>query len=55
VWSGERYEESLLDCLEKINDNGGKLMDAAKYAHMEEGHEASKDIKIGRLAPFSTL
>lgn len=47
IWSGERYEESLSDCLEKINENGRKLIDAANYAHMEEGHEASENIKIG--------
>ncbi|KAK8008152.1 hypothetical protein PG991_010703 [Apiospora marii] len=45
VWSGEHYEQSLLDCLEKVNDNGKKLVDAAHYTQMEETHETFKGTK----------
>ncbi|KAK8123097.1 hypothetical protein PG984_011767 [Apiospora sp. TS-2023a] len=46
VWSGEHYEQSLLDSLEKINENGKKLVDAAHYTQMEETHETLKGTKI---------
>lgn len=45
VWSGEHYEQSLLDCLEKVNDNGKKLVDTAHYTQMEETHETFKGTK----------
>lgn len=48
---GENYEESLLASLEKVNDNGRKLNLEAAKTHMQESHEASKDIKAGGSAP----
>ncbi|KAH6653885.1 hypothetical protein BKA67DRAFT_658223 [Truncatella angustata] len=47
IWSGTLYEESLLLCLEKISDNGKKLVHEAHKAHMHETHEASENVKLG--------
>ncbi|KAI3394230.1 hypothetical protein diail_3005 [Diaporthe ilicicola] len=47
AWNGNNYEESLLSCLEKVNENGKKLNHEAKKCHFQEGHEVSADVKAG--------
>ncbi|KAK7915164.1 hypothetical protein PG985_012867 [Apiospora marii] len=49
VWSGEHYEQSLLSSLEKINENGKKLVEAAHYTQMEETHETLKSTKTSNF------
>ncbi|KAK8092390.1 uncharacterized protein PG998_014875 [Apiospora kogelbergensis] len=55
IWSGERYEQSLLDCLEKVNENGKKLVDAAHYTQMEETHQTFGDTKTIQNAQLQWL
>ncbi|KAI0376987.1 hypothetical protein F5Y04DRAFT_285406 [Hypomontagnella monticulosa] len=47
VWSGENYEKSLLECLEKISDDGKKLIHEADTAHKQVTNQVAEDVQTG--------
>ncbi|KAI1298816.1 hypothetical protein F5Y03DRAFT_367124 [Xylaria venustula] len=47
VWDGEKYEESLLSCLEDINRVGKELMGEADIAHKQVTNKIAEDVQSG--------
>ncbi|KAI2619763.1 hypothetical protein GGS26DRAFT_595168 [Hypomontagnella submonticulosa] len=47
VWSGENYEKALLECLEKISDDGKKLIHEADTAHKQVTNKVAEDVQTG--------
>lgn len=48
MWSGENYEKALLECLEKISDDGKKLIHEADTAHKQVTNKVAEDVQTGR-------
>ncbi|KAI0185597.1 hypothetical protein EV127DRAFT_441217 [Xylaria flabelliformis] len=47
VWNGERYEESLLSCLENITEVSKELMNEADTAHKQVTNKLAGDMEAG--------
>jgi hypothetical protein len=47
VWHGEKYEESLLSCLEDITKVSRELMDEADTAHKQVTSKLADDVEAG--------
>ncbi|KAI0544996.1 hypothetical protein F4679DRAFT_562691 [Xylaria curta] len=47
VWNGEKYEESLLSCLENITKVSKELINEADTAHKQVTNKLADDVKTG--------
>ncbi|TGJ80713.1 hypothetical protein E0Z10_g8053 [Xylaria hypoxylon] len=47
VWNGEKYEESLLSCLENITNVSRELIGQADTAHKQVTNKVAVDVEIG--------
>ncbi|KAJ8127277.1 hypothetical protein O1611_g6360 [Lasiodiplodia mahajangana] len=45
AWDGEKHEESLLSCLEKITNGSKELMDEADTAHKQVTNKIAEDVE----------
>ncbi|KAI0854777.1 hypothetical protein F4860DRAFT_507949 [Xylaria cubensis] len=55
VWNGERYEESLLSCLENITEVSKELMNEADTAHKQVTNKLAGDMEAAQLARSEQL